>query len=61
VASWWVSPGSWHPVEAIELGHTEAVVIAAKHFAAASPDERLISLTCTCISEPVRRLTHPRA
>jgi hypothetical protein len=45
------------PVEAIELGHSAAAVAAAKTFAAASPDERFISLTCTCNLASVRRLT----
>jgi len=45
------------PIEAIELGHGAAVVAAAETFAAASPDERFISLTCTCNLASVRRLT----
>jgi hypothetical protein len=45
------------PLEAIELGHSAAVVAAAQSFAAASPDERFISLTCTCNLASVRRLT----
>jgi hypothetical protein len=51
-----VNPGS-PPLEAIELGHSAAVVAAAQSFAAASPDERFISLTCTCNLASVRRLT----
>ena len=46
------------PVHAIEDGRADVVVQAAEAFAAASPDERFISLTCLCGLDAVRRLTH---
>ncbi len=46
------------PLEAVALGRADAAVAAAERFAAASPDERFISLTCNCNLESVRRLTH---
>jgi hypothetical protein len=46
------------PIEAIEDGDAEVVLEAAEAFAAASEDERFISLTCLCDVDAVRRLTH---
>jgi hypothetical protein len=43
---------------AIEAGHAQAVIAAAESFAAATPEERLISQTLLCELEAVRRLTH---
>jgi hypothetical protein len=46
------------PIHAIEDGRSDVVVQAAEAFAAASADERFISLTCLCGLDAVRRLTH---
>lgn len=49
------------PVEAVGGDGVDTVIAAAKEFAAASPEERHISLTFLCSIEQVRRLTHQRA
>ena len=46
------------PTHAIEGGRADAVIAAAEDFAAASADERFISLACLCDLDAVRRLTH---
>jgi hypothetical protein len=46
------------PLHAIELGFADAVVEATEEYAAASPDERFIALTCACDLQQVRRMTH---
>ena len=46
------------PDRAIQDGWAGAVVEAAEQLAAASDDERFISLNCLCSLDAVRRLTH---
>jgi hypothetical protein len=46
------------PTHAVESGRADAVLAAAREFAAATADERYISRTLLCELDGVRRLTH---
>lgn len=46
------------PTHAIEDGHADKIIAAAREFAAASPEDRRLSRTFLCELDGVARLTH---